>query len=176
MPKAEPKDLAETYVNHLYDNPGNNTCHRYWVGRWPVLVGGSIRDSEDFRSLERRFGITHVINVETEHDDAGKVPSGRLLQVRVPDVGTPFPPEAVLSACLFAANALRTAASRLYVHCQQGGSRSPAFAYAILRGVFLQTPEDALSQIVDARSGDYNVHEFHRVYMGSVDRALSGIC
>lgn len=163
-------NVAENYSNLLYEG---HACRRYWVTP-RLLVGGSILGPEDFAHLERDFGITHVVNVETEHDDTGKVPAERLLQARVPDLGGPFPPEAVLSVCLFVSRAMASSQDpRFYVHCQQGGSRSPGFAYAVLRGVFGLPRDDARREIVAARDGDYGHHQFHLTYMDSVDRALS---
>ena len=167
-------DIVETYSNALYEG---HTCHRYWIRKWPVLVGGSVLHSGDWEHLAKDFWITDVVNVETEHDDSGKIPADRLIQARVPDVGSPFPADKILSVCLFVANKLRiNDRSRFYVHCQMGGSRSPAFAYAILRGVYGLSQNDALQEIIQSRPEEklpYGHHDFHKAYLKSIEEALS---
>jgi len=169
--------IVETYANTLYEG---HRCHRYWVpGGFFIMVGGSLLGPEDWEHLRSEYGITHVINVETEHDDAGKVPPERLCQARVPDDGTPFPAAKVLAACLFAAEKVANAPAgedpRFYVHCQMGGSRSPAFAYALMRAVFEMSAEGALAAIRGTHKSDYGHHDFHKSYIASVEAALAPV-
>jgi hypothetical protein len=159
---------------------GGHPCHRYWIpGGFFIMVGGSLLGPDDWDDLQRDYGITHVLNVGADHDDAGKVPNDRLCQVRVPDDGTPFRPEAVLAACLFVAERVANAPvgkdPKFYVHCQVGSSRGPAFAYALMRGVFELSPEEALGAVRAAHKTDYGDHEFHKVYMASIESALAPI-
>ncbi len=169
--------IVETYSNALYEG---HRCHRYWLpGGFFIMVGGSLLGPEDWEHLQADYGITHVLNVETEHDDAGKLPADRLCQVRVPDDGTPFRPEAVLAACLFVAEKVANAPMgqdpKFYVHCQMGGSRSPAFAYALMRGVFELSPEEALGAVRATHKSDYGNHDFHKSYLSSVESALAPV-
>lgn len=171
--------IVETYVNTLYDNPGNTT-HRYWItDGLPIMVGGSLLGPEDWLHLRRDFGLTDVVNVETEHDDFGKLPSENLCQVRVPDDGTPFPAEAVLGVCLFAASKLYRSVPgggpKFYVHCQMGGSRSPAFAYAIMRSAFGMSAADALAALRTVRGDDYGTKLYHISYLSSIESALAPV-
>jgi hypothetical protein len=68
-----------------------------------------------------------------------------------------------------------------------GGSRSPAFAYAILRWVHGLSPEDALDtvvrgkdwslhnvdgQLVGGSGPPYGGHQYHKTYLASVEAAL----
>lgn len=165
---------VETYSNVLYLG---HQCHRYWVGKFPIMVGGSLLGAADWEHLKTDFGVTDVINVETEHDDAGKLPDANLLQVRVNDDCSPFPADVVLSACLFGMNKIQSG-GKIYVHCQMGGSRSPAFAYALLRAVYSMNRDQALAVIrsCPGREG-YGApgHTHHTPYLASVDAALAPI-
>lgn len=160
--------IAELYSNKLCRN---FMSHRWWAHP-KILVGGSILDAADFEHLKRDYNIQSVINVETEHMDLGKN-IDNLLECRVPDDGSPFPNEYVINAVKFAKKALEK--GNIYVHCQMGSSRSPAFAYAILRSCFNMTSKDALKQITDNRpdSKEYGHHIYQQNYIKTVEDALS---
>ncbi len=171
--------VAETYQNTLYHYQPDIVVSRWWLPTFPILIGGSLIDAADYEHLKEKFGITHVINVETEHDDTGKVPAEFLCQAQVDDLGAPFPAEKVLSVIAFAMRALE-AGGRIYLHCQMGGSRSPGFAYAILRGVFGFSPEVALKIVNDGKmkrrhQGEddqgFGWHPYHVTYIQSVEDA-----
>jgi hypothetical protein len=166
--------IVEVYSNTLYEG---HECKRYWVPGFPILIGGSILSTEDWNHLQSDFGITDVINVETEHDDTGKLPEENLLQVRVPDNGNPFPVDKITTACTYwitKSNSIDKGHSRaLYVHCQMGGSRSPAFAYAILRSSYKLNSADALDVIRSCPGKEaYGNHVYHTTYLSSIDAAL----
>jgi protein-tyrosine phosphatase len=162
--------IVEHYTNRLYQPHG--PIPRFWVTP-DIMVGGSINDAEDWHHLASDFGIAAVINVETEHSDEGKgIP--RLSECRVPDSGEPFPRGLVKHAVSFAK--IMVGLGPLYVHCQQGGSRSPAFAYAILRYVFDVKQGEALELVRKSKGAvleDYGNHPFHRSYLRSIEEALS---
>lgn len=159
--------VLETYANRLYLG---HECHR-WSVHPQVIIGGSIADADDWRHIRDDLGARSVLNVETEHDDEGKGIE-MLCQTRVPDDGTPFEGETVRHAVAFAK--LMVGHGPIYVHCQQGGSRSPAFAYAILRWVFRMSCSAALAAIREGKpkASDYGHHAFHQSYIGSVEHAL----
>jgi protein-tyrosine phosphatase/CheY-like chemotaxis protein len=162
--------IAELYSNTI--------CNNYFAHRWwahpEILVGGSVIDADDFNHLKNDYGIQSVINVESEHSNEGKG-IDNLCEARVPDNGTPFPKEAVVSVVKFAKKALLK--GKVYVHCQMGSSRSPAFAYAILRHCFNMSKDEALEQVAAARPDHkkYGYHQYHQNYLNSVEEALSTI-
>lgn len=162
--------LAEDYQNLVcWDKP---MCKRYWV--LPnLMVGGSIIDQSDWHHLQNAFGVSAVINAETEHMDFGKG-IANLLEVRVHDDGTKFPPEYIIMAIEFAK---QHKDKTLYVHCQMGASRSPAYTYAILRGVYGMTPEQALQKLHETIPGPhkYGWHPNHQSYMSRIEEVLAGM-
>lgn len=166
---------AEVYLNKRYQHigyPDGVPCVRYFVD--DILVGGSIVDVKDAQHLIDTYSISHVLNVETEHSDEGIWPK-YLVEARVPDTGLPFPKHAVRAAVAFGRLA-KQMSGKLYVHCQMGASRSPAFAYAILRDRGF-SPEAALAKVQGARGPDvagvlWGNREHHKVYMQSIEEAL----
>lgn len=165
---------AEIYKNtrfHHPEFPGGVPCRRYWVD--DILVGGSICDQQDAQHLIDAFGISHVLNVEIEHTDEGVWPK-YLIEARVPDNGAPFPKHHVRGAIAFG-RLTKQMSGKLYVHCQVGASRSPAFVYAILRDRGF-SPEAALAKVRWARGGNeghmYGDSPIHKSYMQSVEEAL----
>ena len=163
---------AESYVNSLYPFPDVNLIQRYWVTP-DVLVGGSVVDEADWRHLEKDFGIRSVLNVESEHSDEGKG-IARLSECPVQDDGSPIPRGVVRQAVSFAN--LAAGFGPVYLHCQMGDSRSPAFAYAILRWVHEMTPQQAFDAVRAARDWapglPYGDHHYQVAYIASVDQAL----
>jgi glycosyltransferase involved in cell wall biosynthesis len=113
-------------------------CHVRWgIPETRIIVGGPVAGAADWATLEAR-GVTHCISV-TNPPDVG-VPEDRLLQFHVEDDGTPFPADRLEAVCSFARKALVGGGS-LYVHCWVGASRSPSFAYAIMRAVYGMTAD-----------------------------------
>jgi CheY-like chemotaxis protein len=159
--------IAETYVNTVCIN--TPTATRYWV--MPnIMVGGSVTSKEDWEHLQKAYNMGAVINVETEHSDVGKG-IDKLLEIQVPDNGTPFPFDVVKKAVLFSKNNMD---KNIYVHCQMGASRSPAFAYAVLRYCYNMTPQQALEKINESYpSHNYGYHGYHQTYIGSIEQALA---
>lgn len=160
--------IIETYKNSLYEG---HECRRYSVHP-KVYVGGSILGLIDAVHLRCELLVVAVINVETEHSDEGKG-IHNLLECRVPDDGTPFPSHLVQQAVTFAAR--HSDSGPVYVHCQMGGSRSPAFAYAILRAVHGMGPASALAAIREGcvKTANYGEHPYHKAYLAAVERALA---
>jgi len=131
--------------------------------------------------LSIRFGVTHVLNVETEHDDTAKVPPTyksdplTLCQHKYQTNGTEFPEDKIRSVVVWL-DKLRVdylGTPKFYVHCQQGGSRSPAFAYLLLRVNYKLDPNGALNSIrLGKESFEYGDHPYHIAYISSVERYL----
>lgn len=169
---------AEQYSNLEY---GGIICRRWWAHP-KILVGGSINDTRDWNHLRDDFRISAVLSVESEHGDGGKVVNAPLCQLPTSDDGQPKPIEWWWAGFGFAAGIFEDLNAILYVHCQMGGSRSPAMAYGILRTVFGKSGDEALEAI---RAGvpTYGSAPGHIQYLESCERAISkmwnmvkGIC
>lgn len=177
--------IAETYKNSLYSYQPDIVVDRFWVHP-RVMVGGSIIDASDWMHLVVVFQLTGVVNVETEHSDVGKEISD-LCEAQVPDNGTPFDVEVLSKVLVFARRHMESPAAKLYVHCQMGGSRSPAFAYLILRGVLGIDRHQALEDIrnskdwtnkgslVGGRGPVYGDHPAHKSYLKAIDDFLDSL-
>ena len=160
--------MAERYTNTLY---GDHVCQR-WFPDPKILVGGSILNKEDFEHLQRDFGVTAVLNVEQEHTDVGKVVGVPLCELPTQDDGQPKPTEWWFAGIGFSAPLLLDSSSNvLYIHCQMGGSRSPAMAYGCIRAILGLSQEDALRRL-HRGVPSYGTHQGHWNYMNSCESAL----
>jgi predicted protein tyrosine phosphatase/CheY-like chemotaxis protein len=163
--------VAESYVNKVCINAP--TAERWWATH-NILVGGSIVDSNDWQHLKKTYGIDAVINVETEHDDFS-YGIDKLLEIRVNDDGGDFPNTYVHQAIAFV-NAVGLDKT-FYIHCQMGGSRSPAFVYGVLRGCYNFTKEQALDQINKGKpsfqTNKWGWHHYHQNYIKSIEEGLA---
>jgi len=169
--------IAEEYVNKVCINQPN--ARRYWITP-EMMVGGSIIDAEDYEHIKSKFYMHGVLNVETEHLDFGKgINIDELCEIQVPDNGTPFPLEYVQRAAKFTDEFLTKNKGRknLYIHCQQGGSRSPAFAYMVLRHHYKMSESDALGQIRGCvpNGSTYGWHEYHQRYLKSIEDGIKNL-
>lgn len=164
--------VAEWYVNHHYH--GHKTM-RYWTS-WDIMVGGTIYDKAEWEYLKRRYALTHIVNVESEHSDEGKdIPSVICEAGRQADDASPRRHDDMLAVLRFAAAASSTyRAPKFYVHCQMGGSRSPAYAYLLLRGLKGMTRVEALAEIRRTRPEYAGLENpgHHVAYLKSADDAL----
>lgn len=154
--------LAEDYVNTLYCG---HPCKRWWAGP-RLLVGGSIVSFADAIHLGS-FGVKAVISVESERDDEGRNPYPHIYKP-TPDDGTPPPVEWWREILAFAR---LYAGGVIYVHCQMGGSRSPAVAYAILRDRGA-SPDEALGVLREFKP-TYGEHHYHKSYLAAAEAALT---
>lgn len=134
---------VEQYRNTvLHDKP---IVHRYWVTP-NILVGGNITSQDDYNHLVADYGITGVVNLEYPEQSHGlEIPD--TAELHVPDNGDPFPKHYVKTAVDYAK---ARKGKPIYVHCAMGMSRSPHFAYAILRGCYDMSPDDALLTVKKA--------------------------
>jgi glycosyltransferase involved in cell wall biosynthesis len=156
--------ILEAYKNKLYGPNPDCDLNRWCIPAYPLLVGGSVLDAQDWAHLEKDFGITFCINVEMEHSDVGKMPPDKLCEALIHDDGRPIDAANLEKAVDAAKAALERASGRLYVHCQMGGSRSPAFAYAILRACFSLDAASAIAPSLGLRN------------FGSIGRLFSISC
>lgn len=166
--------VAEDYVNTICIN--QPTSKRYWVTP-ELMVGGSIIDANDFKHLQDKYYIGGVLNMESEHSDIDKGIEN-LCEIQVPDNGTPFPEKFIREAALFTDKFLteNKGKANLYVHCQMGGSRSPAFAYMVLRHHYKMTPEQAFGQIKGVVPGNnYGHHHYHQSYIDAIEKGLASL-
>jgi hypothetical protein len=162
--------LATEYLNVRGTPP--RVCRRWWAHP-SVLVGGNVLSAEDWASLRDGLGVRSVLNVD--HLSSEGLGIERLCQAPVPDDGTPLPAGLVRHAVSFAR--LWIGLGPVYVHCHLGVSRSPAFAYAVMRWALDMGPDAALEAV---RSGggelgrSYGEHPRQRAYLDSVEAALRG--
>ena len=144
-----------------------------------VLVGACPRNGEDVNSLKTDFGITAVLNVQTEEDfaywgiewhemEAAYRQCGvELRRVPVPD----FNPEELrrrLPACVQALDELLRAGHTVYVHCSAGVNRSPSTVVAYLHWVQGMALDEAVSFVTQRRSCDPYVEA---IRLATEDRA-----
>lgn len=159
-----------TILEERVAGPHNHVFQR-WQIHPSIILGGFVFDAADWTHLQATYGVASVINVCTDQTDEGKG-IGRLAECRVPDNGDPFPAGLIRHAVAFAQ--LYHGFGPLYVHCALGNSRSPAFAYAILRWVFRHTPQQAIDLIRAGKPGAaaYGTHPVQASYLRSVEEAL----
>jgi glycosyltransferase involved in cell wall biosynthesis/predicted protein tyrosine phosphatase len=181
-PAAAPKRKEETTMDRkgTLIERGANKCadipdgwQRWWLDD-RIMVGGSIDGMDDGTRLQAEYGIGRVISVESERSDDGDgffEEDGDLLYRPFPDWGEAIVGPIIHDVLDFAQKALDDGKS-IYVHCQQGGSRSPAMGYAICRGVLKMSPEQVLERIrrVLPRFGESVTHQ---MYMNSIESAMT---
>ncbi len=171
--------IAEFYQNR-FTNPPNQECSRYWVHPM-ILVGGNVNDGTELIRLRQQFGICGFINLD--HNE----PEGLTgiendwesffedcLENPVLDDGQGFNRADVRRVVSFA-HAFKD--HPISINCHVGFSRSPAFAYAIMRWVYEMTGQEALHALNTA-DGPYGSAYLmcvpkHLVYIDSIEAALS---
>lgn len=155
------------HVAEIYQNaqaPASWWSVRFWADR-RLLVGGAILGAKDWEHLRRDLGVERIIEVSTETRDIDFVPEDRLLHLPTPD-GQFTPPELFIAAVDYA---ISRWSERIYVHCFMGESRSPSFAYAILRWRGLK-PHEALDRIERIRPG-WGAHPLTALRLETIERA-----
>jgi protein-tyrosine phosphatase len=130
-----------------------------------IAIGGGIWNEQKMMEVARA-GISHIINMQIEFDDAPLAePYGiRLLWNPVDDDFQPKPPEVFQRGVDFALQALEQDDARLFIHCAAGVHRAPMMALAVLRALGWGLP-DAKKAIQSRRP----VVDFADVYVRSVD-------
>lgn len=165
--------IVETYKVQFVNGPLADVQRWKLDGIPRLLMGGTILDAADWEHLRKDFGVTHVINLETEHSDVGKVPREQLLEIPTPDDGTMKPAE-WFDIGGFVRTAFRNPASIIYVHCQAGGSRTPMMVYFLLRRFSNLTPAGALVLIQTVKPS-FGSAAYHVNYIASAEQALANL-
>jgi protein-tyrosine phosphatase len=98
-----------------------------------VALGGGIWNSRNMEELAQA-GVTHVLNMQIEFDDATlAAPYGiRVLWNPTDDDFLPKPSALLKRGVDFALEALSDPHARLYIHCAAGVHRAPMMTLAIL--------------------------------------------
>lgn len=145
---------------------------RYWVHD-QIIVGGEVRNRADGEHLEKDLGITHVLSLQNEVADSGKfnVP---VCQLGMPDQGQDIPDMLTNTAKNFVSDALKDPKNRVYIHCQIGGSRSPAIAYAMLLACKLVDSKAKAMEWIRECKGDWQGGwQPYPKYIESIDKAIN---
>ena len=168
FPPSDPP--AEAYTNYLAQPPVG--VLRWWVPGYPIMIGGNIQDAADLAHLQKDFGITHVLDVESGRGATCEHPAGKYKKLEFIDNGMPVSAALLREACEFARDAVK-AGGKLLIHCHMGASRSPAIAYAILRTVYGLSHEDGLVAInrgfPHGEGYEWSYHQCQQAYVGAVD-------
>lgn len=138
---------------------------RWQVQGYPLLVGGPVTSEADWRHLEA-LGVGHVVCV-TDPADVG-VPIRAYTHAAVEDNGNPFSFEK-LATVTDAAHRAFCAGKWVYLHCWMGASRSPSFAYAVLRKVFSLSRADAHAVITSSCPWPWPRSQTQSNYIDSIE-------
>lgn len=166
--------ILETYSNRFA--LGSCSVLRWSLPEFRIAVGGNVQSREDWEHLERQFGLSHCLDVEAGRENDDRVPRGKYLKAASVDNGRPFAAVAMHRARQFARGVLESGGS-LYIHCHMGMSRSPAFAYLVLRDFHSLSAAAALAAL-DAEyphGPGYLFDPKHRAYIDSIEAYLSGV-
>ncbi len=170
FPSPEPP--AESYSNPFTQPPGH-TVLRWFVPGWPIMVGGNVTSADDWSHLERDFGITHCLDVEAGRPNDGRVPADRYKKIEMVDNGMPMAAALLVEACSFAKEVLSDNANKLLTQCHMGASRSPAYAYAILRSVYGLSHDEGLIAVnrgfPHGEGWHWSYHPAQQAYVGAID-------
>lgn len=180
--------VLERYQVQLLNGP-IATAERWTVGEanerhlCQLLMGGSIASKEDWAHLRDDLKVTHVLSLETEHDDrASGVPDEVLLWLPTPDDGGMKQPAWFHLGWQFVLKAVRDEKARLYLHCQMGGSRTPLMLYPILRrlrelslpsGPIPDWPKNRALNLIREVKPSFGTHHAHANYLASAEVYLA---
>lgn len=160
-------NVAEYYINEL--SPNKPKIARYWITP-ELLVGGNILNMDDLNHLVNDFGIKSIINVDAMQNHEGAIDN--LLQVSVLDNGDGFSEEIVHKVIRFSKKHIH---NPIYLHCHMVYSRSPHFAYVILRDSGL-SKEVAYNKVKLALPSNNHLWGFSQhtlSYIDSIEKALT---
>jgi protein-tyrosine phosphatase len=133
-----------------------------------VALGGGIWNSRNMEELAQT-GVTHVLNMQIEFDDAALAePYGiRVLWNPTDDDFLLKPPALLKRGVDFALDALRDPQARIYIHCAAGVHRAPMMTLAVLCA--LEWEIEAAMVLIETRRP---VVDFADVYVESVRQFL----
>jgi len=160
-------NVAEYYINEL--SPNRPLIARYWITP-EILVGGNILNMNDLNHLVNDYGIKSIINVDAMQNHTGAIEN--LLQVSVLDNGNGFSEKIVHKVIKFAKE---YGSDPIYIHCHMGYSRSPHFAYAILRsfGLSQQTAYNKVKLSLPSHNHVWGFSQHTTSYIDSIEKALA---
>lgn len=147
-----------------------------------LFVGSYPRSQEDIEQLRRDYGITAVLNVQTDKDMAYWAVNWYRLEPYYCEVGVEvrrvpvrdFDPDDLrrnLTRCVEVLDELRRHGHIVYVHCNMGVNRSPSIVIAYLHWVLGWDLERATSHVLKCRSCDPFVEV---IRLASEDRGGGG--
>ncbi len=133
-----------------------------------LAVGGGIWSGPKMAEVARA-GVTHIVNMQIEFDDAPlAAPHGiQVLWTPVDDDFHPKPLEIFERGVDFAVAALERPDSKLFVHCAAGVHRAPMMALAILGAQGW-----SLGKAMETIQARRPVVDFADVYVSSVESFL----
>lgn len=171
MPAPIPRPTDPGSAAWMYEHPIATAIARYEIPGTRIVIGGGVGSAEDWATLTAR-GVTHCLCV-TDPPDVG-VPAELALHAPIPDEGQPFPRELLARVVGYARKVL-TEDGKLYLHCWVGASRSPSFAYAVMREVYGMGGPEAVAAINTFYPyGVYGQDPKHQSYMVGIDEWIAG--
>lgn len=143
---------------------------RWQVSGYPLLVGGPVTSVADWQHLAA-LGIGHVISV-TDPPDVGVPVENYTHVASVQDDGSTFAAEALFLVTNNAHEEFKRG-KWVYLHCWLGRSRSPSFAYAVLRKVFAVPAKAALATVSSSCPHQWPRDRTQGAYIESIEAWLS---
>ncbi|HET6180271.1 MAG TPA: dual specificity protein phosphatase [Candidatus Sulfotelmatobacter sp.] len=136
-----------------------------------IGVGGGIWTANNMAKVARA-GITHIIDMQIEFDDTPLAVEHGIEVLWNPTDDDFEPKPAVLfeRGVMFAQHALKSAETKLFIHCAAGVHRAPMMALAVLGSMGWRL-EDAV-QLIEGRRP---VADLAEVYVLSVEEFLDGM-
>jgi protein-tyrosine phosphatase len=130
-----------------------------------LFVGSCPKGPEDIDRLTRDFGVTAVLNVQTDEDFGDWGVNWYRLEAYYREAGVgirrmpvrDFDPDDLrrkLPECVAVLDDLLQAGHTVYVHCNMGVNRSPSIAIAYLHWVLGWGLEKATNHVMNCRSCD----------------------
>jgi protein-tyrosine phosphatase len=147
-----------------------------------LFVGSCPARADDINHLKTDYGITAILNLQTDHDfdywdlDWGRI-EGRCQQLQIEVRRIPIRDfdgldlRQKLRSCVAALDELVRGGHTVYVHCNVGAGRSPSVVIAYLVWKQGWNLDDAIEQVTKYRSCSPNIDAL--VSAGGGDRAAA---
>lgn len=164
--------IIEVHRNVIASPPSD--WPRWRMEGTEIVVGDNVTSAADWQHLRKDFNLAVCLNVDGGHSDAAHVSLGDLYEVQALDDGAGLS-SLHLDRAREAYEDARRRGSGIYVHCHLGRSRSPAFAYALLRAVGGMSALQA-KELLDESTphGPYGEKWGHLAYLMAADRWAEG--